>query len=258
VFFDSNVASGIAMLEVIREFPIRRFVFSSSAAVYGSPVAVPIREDHPQQPINSYGETKLMFERVLRWYADAYDWTAIAFRYFNASGATEQAGENHNPETHIIPLLLQAATGERPHFGIYGNDYPTADGTCIRDYVHVADISRAHVLALHVPHKPGLNSYNIGCGKGFSVREVIRAAEEVTGSKIPVREMPRRTGDPAVLCASPAKLMQELGWQPRSSDLRHIIQSAWSWKQAQSCKQGRFSDSGDAIFTGKVQAYSES
>ena len=231
VFFDSNVASGIAMLEILREFSVNRFVFSSSAAVYGSPVSAPIKEEHPKQPINSYGETKLMFERVLHWYANAYGWTAVAFRYFNASGATENAGEDHQPETHIIPLLLQTAAGERPHFEIYGDDYPTPDRTCIRDYVHVSDIAHAHVSALELRNRAGITVYNIGSGQGHSVREVVQVTEEITGKKIPVRHMPRRAGDPAVLCASPGKLTRELNWKPRNSDLRKIVQSAWQWKQ---------------------------
>lgn len=230
LFFEVNLASGIAFLETLRGFEISNFVFSSSAAVYGNPRSVPIDEEAPKNPVNSYGETKLMFERVLDWYARAYDWQVTAFRYFNASGATAESGEDHQPETHILPLLFQAAMGERPHFSIYGDDYPTPDGTCIRDYVHVADIAAAHLLALDSKGKPGFAAYNIGLGKGYSVREVIRVVEEVTGKQIPVRVDERRPGDPAILCASPAKLMRELKWQPRSSDLANIIQSAWEWK----------------------------
>jgi len=233
VFFDTNVASGIAMLEVLREFPVKRFVFSSSAAVYGSPQSAPITEDQQKAPINSYGETKLMFERVLHWYATAYRWAVVAFRYFNASGATEHAGEDHRPETHIIPLLLQTASGERPYFEIYGDDYATPDGTCVRDYVHVSDIARAHIAALQLPDNSGMVSYNIGTGHGYSVREVIAVVEEVTGRKIPVKHAPKRSGDPAVLCASPDKLIRELDWRPDDSDLRNIVRSAWEWKQGQ-------------------------
>lgn len=230
-FFSANVASGIAFLEVLRKYGISKFVFSSSAAVYGSPQSVPIHEEQPKQPINSYGESKLMFERILHWYAAAYGWSVFAFRYFNACGATETAGENHHPETHIIPLLLQTAAGERGHFDVYGDDYPTADGTCIRDYVHVSDIANAHLLALDQPHTAGMRIYNIGCGTGYSVREVIHAAEQVTGKKIPTRVTPRRAGDPAVLCASPERLMRELNWRPLNSGLPKIIQSAWIWRQ---------------------------
>lgn len=229
VFFDVNVAAGIAFLEALRKAGVRRFVFSSSAAVYGNPERVPIDEEQTKNPVNSYGETKLMFERVLRWYAAAYDWTVVAFRYFNASGATQHAGEDHRPETHVIPLLLQTAAGERGEFEIYGNDYDTPDGTCIRDYVHVSDIAAAHLLALDVPPNPGMRSYNIGCGHGHSVREVIGVAEQITGTNIPVTISPRRAGDPAVLCANPAKLQRELGWKPLRSDLREIVSTAWHW-----------------------------
>jgi UDP-glucose 4-epimerase len=230
MFFDVNVGQGISFLEALRSFGVKRFVFSSSAAVYGTPRSVPIDEDQPKDPVNSYGETKLMFERVLRWYATAYGWTVTAFRYFNASGATADAGENHRPETHIIPLLLEAATGERPYFEIYGDDYYTPDGTCIRDYVHVSDIASAHLLALDMPERQGMQAYNIGTGQGHSVREVIRAVEEVTDREVPVRSAPRRPGDPAVLCASPAKLKRELRWEPRFSDLKNIVRSAREWK----------------------------
>jgi UDP-glucose 4-epimerase len=230
LFFDVNVASGIAFLETLRKFDVKRFVFSSSAAVYGSPQSVPIDEDEQKRPVNSYGETKLMFERALEWYSKAYGWTAVAFRYFNASGAVGEAGENHWPETHIIPLLLQTAVGERKRFDVYGDDYPTPDGTCIRDYVHVSDIAAAHLKALDMPAGAGFSAYNIGTGKAYSVREVISAVEEITERTVGVRFVARRAGDPAVLCASPAKLMRELQWQPRYSDLETIIHSAWEWK----------------------------
>jgi UDP-glucose 4-epimerase len=232
IFFQQNVAGGISFLEAVRAAGIRRFVFSSSAAVYGSPPTIPIDEDAMKNPANAYGETKLMLERALQWYAAAYKWTVVAMRYFNAAGATATAGERHDPETHIIALLLQTAAGERDSFTIYGEDYETPDGTCIRDYVHVSDIAAAHLLSLQSRNTATLNAYNIGCGKGYSVREVIRAVEDVTGSKIPVRHGPRRLGDPAVLCASPAKLMRELRWQPRRSDLINIVRSAWEWKLA--------------------------
>jgi UDP-glucose 4-epimerase len=230
LFFDVNVASGIAFLETLRRFDIKRFVFSSSAAVYGSPQTIPIDEEQPKQPVNSYGETKLMFEQVLQWYALAYRWTVVAFRYFNASGATHDSGEDHQPETHIIPLLFQAATGERPHFDIYGNDYPTPDGTCIRDYVHVSDIAAAHLLALDLPGNAEFSAYNVGIGEGYSVREIIRVAEQITSKSIKVQQSSRRPGDPAVLCASPAKLMRDFHWQPRRSELSEILKSAWEWK----------------------------
>lgn len=230
-FYDSNVASGIALLETVRAAGIRRIVLSSSAAVYGNPRTTPIDEDHPKDPVNSYGETKLVLERALRWYAAAYGWTVVAFRYFNACGATASLGEDHDPETHIIPLLLQTVAGERDCFEIYGNDYPTPDGTCLRDYVHVLDIAEAHMLALQVPSQPGFSVYNIGTGTSYSVRQICHAAEQELSRRVVVRSGPRRPGDPAILCASPKRLMRELGWRPRSSDLGTIVQTAWDWKQ---------------------------
>jgi UDP-glucose 4-epimerase len=230
-FFDANVASGISFLETLRTAGVKRVIFSSSAAVYGNPQRVPLDEDHPKNPVNSYGESKLIFERVLQWYAMAYQWNIVAFRYFNASGATHRNGEMHFPETHIIPLLLETAVGEREQFEIFGDDYDTSDGTCIRDYVHVCDIARAHLLALSTLNTPGMKAYNIGCGQGHSVRQVIRTVEEVTGKEIPVRVSARRPGDPAVLCASPARLIRELGWKPTCPDLREIVRTAWKWKQ---------------------------
>jgi UDP-glucose 4-epimerase len=233
MFFQHNVASGIVMLEVLRAAGIKNFVFSSSAAVYGTPRRVPIEEDDPKQPVNSYGETKLMFERILDWYCRAYGWSVTALRYFNASGATAELGERHDPETHIIPLLLEAAAGERKVFHIYGDEYDTPDGTCVRDYVHVLDIASAHICALQNLNKPGMRAYNIGLGNSYSVREVCNAASEVTGRNIPLRVSARREGDPAVLCASPKRIMDELGWIPRHSSLREIIESAWQWKRKQ-------------------------
>lgn len=228
-FFDSNVASGIALLETLRSAGIKRFVFSSTAAVYGNPTSVPIDEDHAKSPVNAYGESKLMLERALHWYSVAYGWTVVCFRYFNASGATATIGEDHRPETHIIPVLLQAAEGKRDSFEIYGDDYPTPDGTCLRDYVHVLDIAEAHLLALQIPEGAGASAYNIGTGTSHSVLEVLKAVEDVVGKRLRTRNAPRRLGDPAILCASPKRLMRELGWQPRFSDLRDIVGSAWDW-----------------------------
>jgi UDP-glucose 4-epimerase len=231
LFFDSNVASGIALLEAVRSAGIRKFVFSSSAAVYGNPHSTPIDEDHPKNPVNSYGETKLMLERALYWYAMAYGWTVVAFRYFNACGATTAIGEDHCPETHIIPLLLETAAGERDFFEIYGYDYSTVDGTCLRDYVHVLDIAEAHLLALQLQGPPGLSAYNIGTGTSYSVRQVCRVVEQELSRKVAVKDGNRRDGDPAILCASPQRLMRELGWRPRFSDLQNIVRTAWEWKQ---------------------------
>jgi UDP-glucose 4-epimerase len=230
IFFDVNVASGIVMLETLRAAGVRHFVFSSSAAVYGNPIESPIPEDHPKAPVNSYGETKLVFEQALRWYASAYHWSVFCFRYFNACGATPGRGEMHLPETHIIPLLFEAALGQREHFSIFGDDYPTPDGTCLRDYVHVLDIARAHLLALKVTEQ-GFRPYNIGTGTAYSVLQVVEAVQSVTGLKLPVRREGRREGDPAVLCACPNKLKADLGWRPGNSDLKHIIETAWEWAQ---------------------------
>ena len=230
VFFQQNVSAGITMLEVLRSADIRNIVFSSSAAVYGAPERIPIGEDDPKKPVNSYGETKLIFEQILRWYAEAYGWSVIAFRYFNAAGATAELGERHDPETHVIPLLLQTAAGEREFFSIYGADYDTPDGTCLRDYVHVLDIASAHISALQKMNQPGMRSYNIGLGHTYSVRQVCNAVEKVMGQRIPIRMAARRPGDPAVLCASPERIMREMGWNPEHSSLEEIISSAWQWK----------------------------
>jgi UDP-glucose 4-epimerase len=235
-FFDANVASGIAMLEIFRKHGIRKFVFSSSAAVYGSPNVVPIPEDHLKEPLNAYGESKLIFEQILRWYATSYGWSVVAFRYFNACGGERHWGERHDPETHIIPLLLQTASGRREYFEIYGTNYPTPDGTCLRDYVHVLDIAEAHILALQKMELPGFHAYNIGTGKSHSVREVCQMAEKVTQKRITARHTPPRPGDPAVLCASPRKLAREFAWEPRHSELEEIIMGAWEWEQTQ-CEQ---------------------
>jgi len=233
IFFQQNVASGITMLEVLRAAGIKNFVFSSSAAVYGTPERAPIEEDDSKNPVNSYGETKLMFERALEWYARAYGWSVTALRYFNAAGATGELGERHQPETHIIPLLLQAAAGERKVFNIYGDEYDTPDGTCLRDYVHVLDIAAAHICALQRLNIAGLRAYNIGLGQSYSVREVCTAAAEITGRPIALRVSARREGDPDVLCASPERIMNELDWRPQHSSLREIIGSAWQWKRKQ-------------------------
>jgi UDP-glucose 4-epimerase len=233
VFFQSNVASAVSMLEALRGAGIKHFVFSSSAAVYGAPETTPIDEDAAKRPVNSYGETKLIFEQILRWYASAYGWSVVAFRYFNAAGATPELGERHEPETHLIPILLQGAAGERKHVEIYGDDYATPDGTCLRDFVHVLDIASAHILALQKMGQPGMRAYNIGAGTTYSVREVHRDAERVTGRKVPVRVVKRRAGDPAVLHASPGRIMKELGWKPQHSSLEEILVSAWEWKQKQ-------------------------
>jgi UDP-glucose 4-epimerase len=230
-YYRSNVVGGLSLLEAMREAGVNRLVFSSTAAVYGSPSTQPIDEETPTCPTNPYGETKLAFERVLEWYAGAYGTSSTSLRYFNAAGATERNGERHDPETHLIPLALEAAAGRRSHLTVFGEDYPTRDGTCIRDYIHVTDLARAHVLALAALSTPGIcRRYNLGCGgDGYSVREVIAVATRVTGRSIPVRAAGRRPGDPPVLVASSARISSDLGWTPQQQNLEAIVSSAWRW-----------------------------
>jgi UDP-glucose 4-epimerase len=207
---------------------VRRIVFSSSAAVYGEPVRTPIDELHPKDPINAYGLSKLQFEQIMGWYGTAYGLNHISFRYFNAAGATERLGEGHEPETHLIPNVLLAALKDTP-VSVFGTDYPTKDGSCVRDYVHVADIARAHVLALDKIDTLKSAAYNLGSEHGYSVLEVIRAASKVTGIGIRTILSPRRAGDPAVLVASSSRARSQLGWKPRFPELEPIIDSAWKW-----------------------------
>jgi UDP-glucose 4-epimerase len=231
LFYSNNISGTIALLGVMASLKIRRLIFSSSAAVYGEPKIVPIPEDHPTSPVNPYGETKLVIERALAWYDHAYGIQSAALRYFNAAGATAEFGEDHRPETHLLPRLFTAASGSQAAFHIYGDDYPTPDGTCVRDYVHVLDIAQAHILALHSLSKLGSRIYNVGHGKGYSIRAVLKAVEEITGRKLEVQVSGRRPGDPAVLVATARRLRRELKWQPRHSDLKNIIESAWVWMQ---------------------------
>ncbi len=231
-YYRNNVVAGLALLDAMREAGVNRLVFSSTAATYGEPLKQPIEETDPTAPTNPYGETKLAFERALDWYEKAYGLHYASLRYFNAAGATKLCGEMHDPETHLIPIVLQAAAGRRKHVTIYGDDYPTRDGTCVRDYIHVVDLARAHILALGILDERSA-IYNLGCGgEGYSVREVIETAKEVTGREIPTEIGPRRAGDPAVLIAASGKIKRELGWQPSLQDLRLIIESAWAWMQA--------------------------
>jgi UDP-glucose 4-epimerase len=232
-YYMNNVVAGLALLEAMRDAGVTRIVFSSTAAVYGDSSTQPIEETHPTAPANPYGETKLAFEHALRWYARAYGVSSISLRYFNAAGATERNGERHNPETHLIPLVLRAAAGEIPHVTVFGTDYQTPDGTCIRDYIHVRDLAQAHVLALAALDTPGVcRSYNLGCGgSGYSVREVINISAKVTGRTIPVETGDRRAGDPAVLVASSDRIRRDLGWTPGLQSLDEIIGSAWAWMQ---------------------------
>lgn len=228
-YYHNNVLAGLVLLDTMLECDVRRIVFSSTAATYGEPLSQPIYETAPNNPTNPYGETKLAFERAMHWYERAHGLRYVSLRYFNAAGASKNCGEDHDPETHIIPIALQAAAGKRPHVEIYGDDYPTPDGTCLRDYIHVIDLARAHILALGALSEGG-RIYNLGCGgEGYSVRQVIETARQVTGKDIPVRVGPRRAGDPAVLIASSDKIKSELGWQPQYQDLRVIIESAWRW-----------------------------
>jgi UDP-glucose 4-epimerase len=231
-YYENNVTAGLVLLDAMRECGVSRIVFSSTAATYGEPETQPIQETAPTIPTNPYGETKLAFERALHWYDLAYGIRYAALRYFNAAGASEHCGEDHDPESHLIPIALQVATGQRSHVDIFGDDYPTSDGTCLRDYVHVVDLARAHIKALGVlDHSSRI--YNLGCGgDGYSVREVIDTTREVTGRDIPLRIVARRAGDPPVLIASSDRIRQELNWQPAYQELKLIIESAWRWKLA--------------------------
>jgi UDP-glucose-4-epimerase GalE len=230
-YFQNNLVNTLNLMDCLRRNRVWRFVFSSTCATYGVPQKVPITEDEPQKPINPYGEGKLAVEWALADYAAAYQWGYAALRYFNAAGARPDGtiGEDHDPETHLIPLVIQAAMGQRPNIEIYGTDYATPDGTCIRDYIHVDDLAEAHLLALE-RLEPGKGlRYNLGTGRGYTVREVIRTVEEVTGKKVPVKEGPRRPGDPDALVAASANAQRELGWKPRYPDLRPIVETAWNW-----------------------------
>lgn len=230
-YYQNNVVAGLSLLDVMQETEVHRIVFSSTAAVYGEPSRLPIEETDPTGPNNPYGETKLAFERVLHWYSLAYGLRYVTLRYFNAAGATADCGECHDPETHLIPIVLEVAAGRRGSVQVYGDDYATRDGTCVRDYIHVVDLARAHVLALTVLDKRSA-IYNLGCGgDGYTVKEVIDCARRVTGAEIPVEVGSRRAGDPAVLIASSNLIKQDLGWSPRFQDLETIIGSAWAWLQ---------------------------
>lgn len=231
-YYFNNVEGTLHLLEAMRGAGVDRIVFSSTAAVYGEPESVPICEDSKLAPTNVYGRTKLMIENMLADYDMAYEMRYVALRYFNAAGAADggHIGEDHSPETHLIPLVLKTAQGVRRHVAIFGNDYPTADGTCIRDYVHVCDLARAHVLALQHLLKGGPSRvYNLGSEKGFSVKEIIDSAKKVTGVDFTVIEEARRSGDPAVLIASSEKIRNELGWQAERSNVEEVIATAWQW-----------------------------
>jgi UDP-glucose 4-epimerase len=228
-YFHNNVCGGLNLLNAMIENSVKRLVFSSTCATFGTPDRVPIDEDTAQNPINPYGESKLMFERILRWFDQIHALTFVALRYFNVAGASEKYGEHHRTETHLIPRILQVALGRLPHAEIYGTDFPTPDGTCIRDYIHVQDLASAHILALSAERS---GFYNLGTGGGTSVREVINACRKITGHAIPTIERPRRAGDPARLIASSERARESLGWKPLFENIEAIVESAWRWHLA--------------------------
>jgi len=239
-YYWNNVSKGLVLLKTMRAFGVKKIVFSSTAAVYGEPLSLPITENHPTQPVNPYGHSKLIFERILDWYAQAYGLWYVTFRYFNAAGAMDRLGEDHDPETHLIPLILRRALGEingplegrfKEPLTVFGLDYPTPDGSCLRDYIHVHDLALAHVLALEKLDYLQQGIFNLGNDRGFSVLEVIETAREVTGKDIPYQRGRRRSGDPAVLVASSDQARQILGWEPIYPDLKNILASAWKWHQ---------------------------
>lgn len=231
LFYRANLVGGLNLLDAMVEAGVGRLVFSSTAATYGQPERTPITEEMAGNPCNSYGESKWAFERALRWYEAAHGLRHISFRYFNACGATAAHGEDHRPETHIIPLLLETALGRRGMFRLFGTDWATPDGTCIRDYVHVVDIAQAHVLALERIDAVESGAFNLGLGHGYSNREVIAAVEKVTRLTIPVEPSPRRPGDPGILIADPGKSRRDLGWEPKFPDLEAMVATAWAWRQ---------------------------
>ncbi len=231
IYFRNNSAATLTLLEAMLATNVRRLVFSSTAAVYGEPESTPIREDAPLHPSNAYGESKLLVEKMLTWMYRIHGFPYASLRYFNVAGAAAGTGEAHEPESHLIPLVLDVALDRRDKIKIYGDDYPTPDGTCIRDYIHVEDLARAHMLAFEALSEKRQLIYNLGNGSGFSVREVIDTARRVTGHPIPAEVVPRRPGDPAILIASSEKIGRELGWKPRHTTLDTIVKSAWDWHQ---------------------------
>lgn len=235
-YFRNNLGGGMNLAEAMLACGVGKIVFSSTCATYGQPDAVPIREDTPQRPTNPYGESKLAFEKVLNWYHDLHGMQATYLRYFNACGATQRLGEDHTPETHLIPLVLQTALGQRASVKIFGDDYDTPDGTCVRDYIHIEDLARAHLCAL-TSGKSG--PFNLGIGRGYSVKEVVETARAVTGRPIAAEMAPRRAGDPARLVAAADKARSVLGWVPVHTELREIIAGAWAWHQAHPHGYGR-------------------
>jgi UDP-glucose 4-epimerase len=225
-YFRNNIANGLNLLDAVVATGVQRIIFSSTCAIFGPPERVPIDETAHPRPVSPYGESKLAFEKILRWYGEIHALKFVSLRYFNAAGATENLGEDHRPETHLIPNVLKVALGQSPNVEIYGTDYETPDGTCIRDYIHIVDLARAHILALGAAAS---GFYNLGTGGGSSVREVIAACRKITGRKIETIEKPRRPGDPPRLIASSEKIKKELGWQPQFQSLDAIVESAWKW-----------------------------
>ena len=229
-FFRNNTANALAVLEAMLAASVNRFVFSSTAALYGNPVRSPIQEEDALQPTNAYGESKLLVERMLEWFHRIHGLRYASLRYFNAAGAAApDRGEAHQPESHLVPRLMKVALGRQKEMEIFGTDYPTKDGTCVRDYIHVSDLAAAHLLALDALDRAGKLIYNLGSGQGFSVRQVIEGVRRITGHAIPVVESPRRAGDPAVLIASSDKIRRELNWKPQFPELESILKSAWLW-----------------------------
>jgi UDP-glucose 4-epimerase len=229
-YYRTNVIAGLTLLEAMEQSAVRTVVFSSTCAVYGVPENVPILETTPTRPVNPYGDSKLAFEHALGWYHAAHGFRVASLRYFNAAGASERFGERHQPETHLIPLVLEVAAGERTHVTLFGDDYPTRDGTCVRDYIHVMDLADAHILSLNTLAQgaPRNLCYNLGCGgKGYSNREVVQCVERITGKHVPVQTGPRRAGDPPTLVASSEKARKDLGWMPKRERLETIVESAW-------------------------------
>lgn len=231
-FFWNNVVCGINLLQCMLEHGAKKLVFSSSAAIYGEPTEIPVTEASPVNPVNAYGESKAVFERILYWYGQAHSFRSISLRYFNVAGASQRFGTDHHPETNLIPNLIKVALGERDFIPLFGVDYDTKDGTCVRDYIHVLDIARAHILALNrFEGNTGSQVYNLGNGEGYSVMEVIEAARRVTGAAIPVEVYPRRPGDPSALVASSELAKVDMGWEPQYPELESIIGSAWQWQK---------------------------
>lgn len=232
IYYENNFVQTLKLLETLIENNVKKFIFSSTCATFGEPQYVPIDEKHPQNPVNPYGWTKFMVERVLEDFDRAYDLKFVALRYFNACGATENCGEHHDPETHLIPLILFAAQGKRGSISIFGDDYPTPDGTAIRDYIHISDLSQAHILALNYLRTGGKSEFiNLGNGTGFSVMEVVEAARKVTGKNIEAQIVPRRAGDPSRLIGNSTKAREVLGWNPQFPEIEKIIESAWKWHE---------------------------